>query len=404
MADPEILLSICVPTYNRQFLLERNINFHLEHFRAMGIAFELVVVDDGSTDGTADYLASLGDVPEISAWRRATNSGFMSNYAFAMRRARGRYAVFLGDDDLLVPDKVVDYLRVMEADPGLGMIQAPWMLVDAREGGAGDMGPFYQIPSPTRFAHGDFGGMLDFILQHHVFPEFLIIRRDVLALTISSGTPFIFWAFLYTTRALDKAAVQFMPEPFARVTAMSDDARVQQGNRECMFDWDTYRGGLEYLASQKARLTGGAPTDRQRVDLREAIGRFMHIRQRVALRLLMGAKHWVEAYVLYHRIAAYLPVELQGVNYEFIQQMAGLTMAAQEATTFSAQHGVVDPALPDDLLAMLPDKLLERLTRDLPPAGDSAPRGWLRLDRAWAPPTGPKDGLFEVFDYIGQMV
>jgi glycosyltransferase involved in cell wall biosynthesis len=67
MADPEILLSICVPTYNRQFLLERNIRFHLAEFRRLGISFELVVVDDCSTDGTLDYLASLDDVPELRA-------------------------------------------------------------------------------------------------------------------------------------------------------------------------------------------------------------------------------------------------------------------------------------------------------------------------------------------------
>jgi hypothetical protein len=256
---------------------------------------------------------------------------------------------------------------------------------------------------PTRFAHGDFAGLLDFILKYHVFPEFLIIRRDVLALAISSGAPFIFWAFLYTTRALDKAAVQFMPEPFARVTAMSDDVRIQQGNRECMFEWDTYRGGLEYLASQKWRM-GGTPTDAQRADLREAIGDFMHIRQRVALRLLMGAKHWVEAYVLYHRMAAYQPVPLEGVTFDFLQQMAGLAMAALEATTYSSLHAVVDPALPDDLMAMLPDRVLERLTRDLPAPGNQAPRAWLRLGKQGGEPLAPGDAAFDVHDYIGQMI
>jgi hypothetical protein len=72
----------------------------------------------------------------------------MSNYAYAMHRARGRYAVFLGDDDLLIPEKVVEYLRLMEADPALGMIQAPWMLVDARGGQQTDMRPSTLFPPP----------------------------------------------------------------------------------------------------------------------------------------------------------------------------------------------------------------------------------------------------------------
>jgi hypothetical protein len=170
-----------------------------------------------------------------------------------------------------------------------------------------------------------------------------------------------------------------------------------------MFEWDTYRGGLEYLASQKWRMSG-TPTDAQRADLREAIGDFMHIRQRVALRLLMGAKHWVEAYVLYHRMAAYQPVPLEGVTFDFLQQMAGLAMAALEATTYSSLHAVVDPALPDDLMAMLPDRVLERLTRDLPAPGDQAPRAWLRLGKQGGEPLAPGDAAFDVHDYIGQMI
>jgi hypothetical protein len=40
MSSAEIpVLSICVPTFNRQFLLERNINFHLDAFRKLDIPF-----------------------------------------------------------------------------------------------------------------------------------------------------------------------------------------------------------------------------------------------------------------------------------------------------------------------------------------------------------------------------
>ncbi len=86
MSNSEILLSICVPTYNRQFLLERNVSFHLERFRELQVPFEIVLVDDCSTDNTAAYIQSLEGIPEINAYRRVKNSGFVSNYAFAMRR------------------------------------------------------------------------------------------------------------------------------------------------------------------------------------------------------------------------------------------------------------------------------------------------------------------------------
>lgn len=401
MQNSEILLSICVPTYNRQFMLERNINFHLDNFRRLGIPFEIVIVDDCSTDNTNDYLQSLAGTPELSHYRRIRNSGFVSNYAFAMRRARGRYAVFLGDDDLLIPEKVVEYVRIMEADPAIGMVQAPWMLVDARPG-HGDMGPFYPVPGPTRFARGDFKGFLRFILGHHVFPEFLIIRRDVLQKSISGATPFIFWAFLFTTRALDKTDILFMPEPFARVTAVSDDPRLQQGNTECMFQWDTYRGGLEYLASQMWK--GKFPTAQERFDLTQEIIQFMQHRQTVALRLHIQAKNWVEAYVLYHRMSAYSSATLQGASIDLIQKLAGASLAATEAAGYSTLPVVVDPMVTNEIVDLLPEKVKERLTRDVPMGDDGAARAWLRLDPRFGEPMKRQDAAFDIGSYIEQFI
>ncbi|MFT3964489.1 MAG: glycosyltransferase family 2 protein [Sphingobium sp.] len=399
MSETEILLSICVPTFNRQFLLERNVTFHLREFRRLGISFELVLVDDCSTDETPAYLASLSDEPEVSIYRRVRNSGFLSNYAFAMQRARGRYAVFLGDDDLLIPEKVVEYLAIMENDADIGMVQAPWLLVDARPGG-GDMSPFYQLPGPSRQKKGDFRAFLEFILNHHVFPEFLIVRRDILAQSISSATPFIFWAFLFTARALDKTDILFVPEPFARVTAISDDPRIQQGNNECMFQWDSYRGGLEFIGSHMFK--GEQPGEEDRRKLTNAIMRFMAIRQSVALRLLIQSRHWVEAYVLYHRMAAYRPVELQGISIEIIASLAGTTVAATEAGQFGKGPAIVDPAVDNDLLDLLAPKLLDNLTRDLPAADDPEPRAWLRIDPAFGEPVRDGDAVFELPAYLKQ--
>ena len=403
MPDTEPLLSICVPTYNRDFLLERNVSFHLREFRRLGISFEIVVVDDCSTDGTAAYLDSLADEPEVSAWRRTKNSGFVSNYAYAMRRARGRYALFLGDDDLLIPEKVVEYLALMEADSGIGMIQAPWMLVDARPGG-GDLNPFYRLEGPKRIARGDFEQLLYLILDKHVFPEFLIIRRDILAQSVSSGTPFIFWAFLYTARALDKGDVLFLPAPFARVTVAFEDPRVQQGNSECMFQWDTYRGGLEYIASQMWRKGQSAIFDRQSVA--ESVMNFMKIRQSVALRLLIQSKNWVAAYILYHRMSAYHPVEINGMTIDMIAGLAGATMAATEAGEFSTSPVIVDPNVADDLLELLPPQTSARLTRDLPAQDEDSrdARAWLRIDPAFGEAARPGDAIFDIPAYLGQFI
>ena len=396
------LLSICVPTFNRAAMLERNVSFHLQAFRALGIDFELVIVDDCSTDGTSAYLAGLAGVPEVRAYRRHRNSGFLDNYAFAMRRARGAYAVFLGDDDLLIPETVQRYLVRLEADPLVGMIQAPWLCVDERPG-MGPIGPFYQIPGEMRFAKGGFAPMAQFLFDFHVFPEFMIVRRDVLARAISSPCPFIFWAFLYTARSLGQADIVFSPEPFARVTAVSADPRMQQGNNEAMFQWDRYRGGIEYVVSLAHE--GSARPMEVRTATSQAITRFMLTRQKVALKLHIQAGNWAEAYILYHRISAYEPAPMAADQFQRVCQLAGIGTAAQEAAGFAANPAAIDPMISDDVLAILPEGLRQRLVRAGDPALDAAaPQAYLRLDRAFPPATKPGDEVFDLSDYMAQFV
>ncbi|MBP2548056.1 glycosyltransferase involved in cell wall biosynthesis [Neorhizobium galegae] len=392
------LLSICVPTYNRRPMLERNVKFHLEAFRRMGIPFEMVIVDDRSTDGTNEYLEQLAGIPEISHHRRVKNSGFLSNYAFAMQRARGKYALFLGDDDLLIPEKVAEYLAMLEADPALGMIQAPWMLVNEKTGGT-DMQPFYYIPGPTRFAKDQHQQMLDFLLTHHVFPEFLIIRREILDQTISSLAPFIFWAFLFTTRALGKADVLFLPAPFARVTGVAADGDVQQGKKECMFQWDTYLGGLEYLASH-AKISSRL-SNAERLNFHERFVQFMLVRKSVALRLHMVFRNWPEAYIMYHRMSAYHPSPATKEAYDQICTLAAIVTALTEASGYSGGPVVVDPIITNEALQMIPDALKPNIVRQ-PSPSHQGPQSWLVMQPEFAAQAPAGDGVFELRHYMAQ--
>lgn len=401
MTSAPPLLSICVPTFNRRQLLERNVTFHLDRFGELGIPFEIVIADDCSTDGTADYLASLAADPRVRPIRRARNSGFLDNYAFVMRQARGRFALFLGDDDLLIPEKVLDYIERMVQDPAIGMVQAPWLLMDERPGG-GPMGPFYRIPEPTRFEAGDLPRLMGFIFRYHVFPEFMIIRRDVLAKSISSACPFIFWAFLYTARAAVHADCLFMPEPFARVTAISADPRLQQGNNEAMFQWDRYRGGIEYLVSL-ARQAAGDNLASQAV-LEDSIAAFMRVRMEVALRLNRGAKNWAEAYVLHHRMAAHGKPPLDRDALAKVRIAAGLATATAEAVSYAAGPAVVDPRISDQLLEALKPEMREKLTRALPPPAMPGPHAFLSLDATFPEHRGPADAVFDVNEYISQFI
>jgi glycosyltransferase involved in cell wall biosynthesis len=74
---------------------------------------EIIIVDDGSTDGTADLIASLGrDIVSI----RQDNAGHPAARNVALRRARGDVIAFLDHDDIWPPGRQAPLLAALDAD------------------------------------------------------------------------------------------------------------------------------------------------------------------------------------------------------------------------------------------------------------------------------------------------
>ncbi len=88
-------VSVIIPTYNRLWALPQAV----ESCRAGGGRTEIIVVDDGSTDGTWDWLQKQKDVTSIlqNNWGKdwAVNNGFAT--------ARGEFVRFLDSDDWILP-------------------------------------------------------------------------------------------------------------------------------------------------------------------------------------------------------------------------------------------------------------------------------------------------------------
>jgi len=98
------LVSIIMPTYNcGAFIAETIATVQAQtHPR-----WELIVVDDCSTDDTTDVVGALAkDDPRIRYVRLETNSGAAMARNRAMELAQGRYMAFLDSDDLWHPDKL----------------------------------------------------------------------------------------------------------------------------------------------------------------------------------------------------------------------------------------------------------------------------------------------------------
>jgi GT2 family glycosyltransferase len=124
-------VSVCISAYNAQdTILETLESVWCQTFAY----FEVVVVDDCSTDGTAEILASQRD-PRLRVFRNPRNLGAPSSSNRALRAARGRLIKFLDHDDTLREDCLARMVVLADSDPGVGMVfcrRNVW-LVDASE-------------------------------------------------------------------------------------------------------------------------------------------------------------------------------------------------------------------------------------------------------------------------------
>jgi len=110
------LVSVVVTTYNRAGLLKETLTSILSQTFT---AFELIIVDNMSTDGTESYVPSIGD-SRIRYFKNQNNGVIAVNRNFGISRARGRYIAFCDDDDLWLPDKLKVQTAFMEANPAVG--------------------------------------------------------------------------------------------------------------------------------------------------------------------------------------------------------------------------------------------------------------------------------------------
>jgi glycosyltransferase involved in cell wall biosynthesis len=107
------LLSVVIPTWNRARLVREAVESAL----AQGRGVEVVVVDDGSTDGTADELgARFGS--RIKLLRLPRRGGVGAARNAGVRQARGELLAFLDSDDLWLPGKLDAELRAFGRFPG----------------------------------------------------------------------------------------------------------------------------------------------------------------------------------------------------------------------------------------------------------------------------------------------
>ena len=125
MEPANFFVSIVIPTFNRAHLVARAIESVLKQSYKN---FELIVVDDGSTDDTPIHLKSLIESGSIQ-FHQKENAGVASARNFGVSKTRGQWLAFLDSDDEWLPHKLQDQIEFLKAHQHLKVVygEETWM-------------------------------------------------------------------------------------------------------------------------------------------------------------------------------------------------------------------------------------------------------------------------------------
>jgi O-antigen biosynthesis protein len=151
-AGPRPLCSVVIPSYNGRELLERCLmSVARNRPTDPGTAIEVIVADDASTDGTADWLTRVH--PEVQVVRLARNGGFCAAANAGLAAARGRFIQMLNNDTEVAAGWIEAGLTPF-ADPTVGSV-APLVLVRSQPDRVDSAGDSYSLAGwPTKRGHG----------------------------------------------------------------------------------------------------------------------------------------------------------------------------------------------------------------------------------------------------------
>lgn len=161
----EARVSVVIPTHNAGKYLAQAIESALDQTLPPA---EVIVVDDGSTDGTQEVVAPY---LERICYQRQSRQGVSAARNAGLAAATGEFVAFLDADDFFLPEKLAGQVELLRSHPGQAISNSGWRVVDAQGSPLRDVEPWLEAPKLD---------LLTWLRWKPVFPGALLLRRKAL--------------------------------------------------------------------------------------------------------------------------------------------------------------------------------------------------------------------------------
>jgi glycosyltransferase involved in cell wall biosynthesis len=307
----EPTVSIVIPTYNRATTIGRAIDSALaQTYRG----FEIIVIDDGSTDETEQVLRRRHGPPGSVRYIRLPHQNAATARNRGIRESRGTYIAFLDSDDEWLPEKLAKQVAILEHAPAMtGLVYCDMVRVDPS-------GRVRDFPAPELRPGETFNRRSQDYQWRGIGIQSTLIRRECF-----DGDRYFDEAF-FALCDLDlfvrlASAYDFLHlgEPLVRYHAgpgISTDMAAMAAARERMLAKyeSLFTGRSDALAYQYAKICAARLLNGDTQSARETAIRALELdptNPKVLVRALAGVAGAAIPTGVYRRLAAILPTALE---------------------------------------------------------------------------------------------
>lgn len=290
--DPGFRVSAVVPTYNRAHLVGEAIRSVLA--QSLPVC-EVIVVDDGSTDGTKEAVGRLSDAnPGLIRYIRQENAGPGAARNRGIREASGDWVAFQDSDDLWLPEKIAWQVDFLRRNPRLEFVFG--LMGNFEEGDSADH-PEIRDAGVYAYCREHGPNLRDFfpqLLAHNIVPTPSVLFRRESGLKVGGWREdircaedydwWLRWSLRYPCGFLDRMVVRRRIHPG---NIIADRILMLESALKVLCDLADSTSGLDPARAARLRTA----IDRQRFDLaNEFFFRGNHAAARPHLRRINPAR------------------------------------------------------------------------------------------------------------------